>query len=60
MSEVLVGASLRRVPPAASTPVWAPLALISSTMRFYWGRVLRSPNRVSPQPQGRERGEEGT
>lgn len=38
VEEVLVGASLERVPPTASTLVWAPLVMINRAMRFYWGQ----------------------
>lgn len=35
MGEVLVGASLERVPPCSLHPVWAPLVMISRAERFY-------------------------
>lgn len=35
MGEVLVETSLKRVPPAASTPAWAPLVILGRAMGFY-------------------------
>lgn len=65
MFEVLVGASLRRVPLTASIQVWAPLVKVSRVLRFYWGREsegfqkswinLREGSRERRAHRGKER-----
>lgn len=60
MGEVLVGTSLKRVPPAASTPSWSPLVILQSHEVLLGAASLRAFKRVSPQLQGGEGENEGT